>query len=46
LNADRGGIVCSCDNLGGTPTLTLDPVTGAQLDGTRLDSFWPTDARP
>jgi hypothetical protein len=44
LNADRRGIVCSCDNLGGTPTLTLDPVSGAQLDGTRLDSFWPPDA--
>lgn len=44
LHADRRGIVCSCDNLGGTPTLTLDPTTGAQLDGTRLDSFWPPDA--
>lgn len=44
LHADRRGIVCSCGNLGGTPTLTLDPLTGAQLDGTRLDSFWPPDA--
>jgi hypothetical protein len=41
---DAGGIVCSCDNLGGTPTITLDPATGAQVDGTRLDSFWPPDA--
>jgi hypothetical protein len=37
------GIVCSCENLGGTPTITLDPVTGAQVAGTRLDSFWPPD---
>lgn len=44
LHAGRSGVVCSCDNLGGTPTLTLDPLTGAQLDGTRLDSFWPPDA--
>jgi hypothetical protein len=29
LNADRRGMVCSCDNPGGTPTLTLDPVTSA-----------------
>lgn len=38
------GIVCSCDNLGGTPTITLDPATGTQVEGTRLDSFWPPDA--
>ena len=38
------GIVCSCDNLGGTPTITLDPATGAQVAGTRLDSFWPPDS--
>ena len=45
LHADRRGIVCSCDNLGGTPTtLTLDPMTGARLDGTRLDPLWPPDA--
>jgi hypothetical protein len=37
-------IICSCDNLGGTPTITLDPGSGAQLEGTRLDSFWPPDA--
>ena len=42
--ASRGGIVCSCDNLGGTATITLDPATGVQVDGTRLDSFWPPDA--
>ena len=42
--AGRGGIVCSCDNLGGTPTITIDPATGVQVDGTRLDSFWPPDA--
>jgi hypothetical protein len=44
IRADRSGIVCACDNLGGTPTITLDPATGAQIDGTRLDSFWPPDA--
>jgi len=44
VRADRTGIECSCDNLGGTPTITLDPRTGEQLSGTRLDSFWPPDA--
>lgn len=39
-----GGIVCTCDNLGGTPTIVLDRVTGAQVEGTRLDSFWPPDS--
>ncbi len=38
------GIVCSCDNLGGTATITLDPATGDQVEGARLDSFWPPDA--
>ena len=38
------GIVCTCDNLGGTSTITIDPATGAQVDGTRFDSFWPPDA--
>lgn len=42
--ANTGGIVCSCDNLGGTPTITLDPATGTQVVGTRFDSFWPPDA--
>jgi hypothetical protein len=37
-------IVCSCDNLEGSTTITIDPATGAQLEGTRLDSFWPPDA--
>ena len=40
----RDGIVCSCDNLGGTPTITLDPATGAQTEGTRFESVWPPDA--
>jgi hypothetical protein len=35
------GIVCSCDSLGGTPTITLDPTTGAQVEGTRFDSSRP-----
>ncbi len=37
-------IVCSVDNLGGSETITLDPSTGEQLSGTRLDSFWPPGA--
>ena len=44
VRADRMGIECSCDNLGGTATITLDPRTGEQLAGTRLDSFWPPEA--
>lgn len=44
VRADQTGIVCSCDNLGGTATITLDPRTGEQIAGTRLDSFWPPDA--
>ena len=42
-HAGPGGIVCSCDNLRGTPTITLDPTTGLQVEGSRLDSFWPPD---
>lgn len=44
LGAGRGGIVCSADTGGGTETFTLDPSTGEQTEGTRLDSFWPPDA--
>lgn len=44
VRADRTGIECSCDNLDGTSTITLDPRTGEQIAGTRLDSFWPPDA--
>lgn len=40
----RSGIVCTCDNLGGTPEIVLDPQSGLQTVGTRLDSFWPPDA--
>jgi hypothetical protein len=42
--ATAAGIVCSGDNLGGTLTIELDPATGQQTAGTRLDSFWPPDA--
>lgn len=43
--ATADGIECTCDNLeGSTSTLTLDPRTGEQTSGTRLDSFWPPDA--
>lgn len=37
--ADTESIVCSLDNLGGTPTIELDPRTGEQMSGTRPD--WP-----
>jgi hypothetical protein len=44
VRADRTAIECSCDNLDGTSTITLDPHTGKQTGGTRVDSFWPPDA--
>jgi hypothetical protein len=40
-----GMIECTLDNLGGSETITLDAVTGEQVAGTRMDSFWPPDAR-
>lgn len=42
--AIAAGIVCSGDNLEGTLTIELDPATGQQTAGARLDSFWPRDA--
>jgi hypothetical protein len=42
--SSTAGFVCTCDNLGGTLTIELDPTTGTQTAGTRLDSFWPPDA--
>jgi hypothetical protein len=44
VTASADGIVCTGDNLGGTETIELDPATGAQTAGTRMDSFWPPDA--
>jgi hypothetical protein len=44
LTAAANSIICSCDNLGGSETISLDPQTGEQTAGTRLDSFWPPDA--
>lgn len=41
VQAGSAGIVCTCFNLDGTDTITLDPRTGEQVAGTRLDSFWP-----
>jgi hypothetical protein len=35
--ADDRSIVCSGDTLGGTPTIEVDPRTGVQVGGTRLD---------
>lgn len=38
-------IVCSCELLDdGRAEIVLDPRTGAQIAGPRLDSFWPPDA--
>jgi len=45
--ADRDGIVCSCDNSAagwGRGEIVLDPTSGAQVAGTRFDSFWPPEA--
>jgi hypothetical protein len=42
--SSSAGIVCTGDNIGGTLTIELDPTTGTQTAGTRLDSFWPPDA--
>lgn len=44
VRATADTIECTLDNLGGSDTITLDPLTGDQLTGTRLDSFWPPDA--
>jgi hypothetical protein len=44
VQAGPGGIECTCFNLNGTETITLDPFTGEQVAGTRLDSFWPPEA--
>ena len=38
-------IICSCDLLlDERAVVVIDPNTGEQLDGPRLDSFWPPDA--
>jgi len=45
VSRSSGGIIeCTLDNLGGSPTITLDATSGQQLTSTRLDSFWPPDA--
>ncbi len=44
LSSSGGVITCSVYKLGGTSTITISVTTGDQLDGTRLDSFWPPDA--
>jgi hypothetical protein len=44
LSASDGLILCSADNLGGSPTITLDATTGEQRSGTRFDSIWPPGA--
>jgi hypothetical protein len=45
VSAGPKSIVCSGDLLdGGTSTIEIDPHTGTQTVGTRLDSFWPPDA--
>lgn len=42
VHAGLAGIECTCDNMVGTETITLDPFTGEQVEGTRLD--WPPEA--
>lgn len=44
LQATQNSVVCQCETFGGTPTIELDPATGQQVGGTRLDSFWPRGA--
>ncbi len=44
LSVAGGLIECSLDNMGGSPTISLDAATGEQVAGTRLGSFWPPDA--
>jgi len=43
--ASMARIVCSCDLLQTErAVIALDPATGSQIDGPRLDSFWPPEA--
>jgi hypothetical protein len=42
--ATSTSLVCTCDNLGGTGRIELDPASGVQVAGTRLESVWPPDA--
>jgi hypothetical protein len=40
VSADR--ITCTCDNLGGSPTIAVEPTTGEQTAGTTMrDLGWP-----
>jgi hypothetical protein len=42
IGISPSGIVCSCDNLGGSATITVDPTTGEQTEGTTMgDLGWP-----
>ena len=44
-HASKERIICSCDLLDRDGLeIVLDPRTGAQTNGPRLDSFWPPDA--
>lgn len=42
--ANSTSLICTCENLGGTARIELDPASGVQVAGTRLESFWPPDA--
>lgn len=45
VEATRKSIVCTGDLLDGAPsTIELDPQSGEQVLGTRLDRLWPPDA--
>ena len=43
IRATSDVIECSLDNLGGSSEIAIDAATGEQIEGTRLDSFWPPD---
>jgi hypothetical protein len=42
VHAGLAGIECTYEDMRGTGTITLDPFTGEQVKGTRLD--WPPEA--
>lgn len=44
VSASADAVVCSLDGLAGPESITVDPITGEQLSGPRMDSFWPPEA--
>jgi hypothetical protein len=37
-------IICTGDNLGGSPTIEVDPHTGVRIGGAQLPIGWPADS--